>query len=397
MKKTATMMQASAVIVTAVAYLMVNTLPAVTGVLARQLEFQPSTVGAFGTAEIGGAAVGAFLAILLMRQLSPRATVTLGLLLLWAANSCYAAIAWSSAAIAWSFAVVALRAVGGIGTGLTVSACNYVFSLKNRERSYAASMLGFMALAALVIPLIPPLADHLGWRSVFVGFALLVLPCFALSRLFPNTYEHDPAPESPRGPAGARLVWLGFASVALFSVGQFALWTYLERIGSAMGLAETTIASSLSVATVFGFLSSAIALAFGQRILRSGLIIACLVINIAGALGTRSSSPWLYAISISGFYFSLPIYSAVLFGAILRRAGSKCFAAQFTLGLNIGALGPALGGLLAEQYGYGSVAWFEVALVALSGALLWFGFMSPKVLRRPSAETAYAARSSATY
>jgi predicted MFS family arabinose efflux permease len=384
------MMQASAVIVIAVAYLVVNTLPAVTGVLARQLAFQPRTVGAFGTAEIAGTAVGAFLAILLMRRISPRATVTLGLLLLCAANS-------ASAAIAWSFALVALRAVGGTGTGLAVSACNYVFSLKNRERNYAASMLGFMALAAVVISVIPPLADHFGWQAVFVGFALLVLPCFALSRLFPSTYEHDAAPESPTGPTGQRIVWLGFLSVAFFSVGQFALWTYLERIGAATGIAEMTIASSLAVSTVFGFLSSALALALGPRILRITVILACLVINVAGALGTRSSIPWLYAISVSGFYFSLPIYSAVLFGAILRRAGSKRFAAQFTLGLNIGALGPALGGLLAEQYGYGSVAWFEVALIALSGALLWFGFISPKVLGGPSAETTYAARSSATY
>ena len=120
-------MQGTAVLVIAVAYLMVNTLPAVTGVLARHLAIQPHALGAFGTAEIAGNAVGAFLATLVMRQVSPRATVTAGLLLLFAANL-------GSAAAAWTFALVALRAVGGIGTGLAVSACNYVFSLQNRER-----------------------------------------------------------------------------------------------------------------------------------------------------------------------------------------------------------------------------------------------------------------------
>src|SRR5437764_4934293 len=151
-------MQGTAVLVIAVAYLMVNTLPAVTGVLARHLAIQPHALGAFGTAEIAGNAVGAFLATLVMRQVSPRATVTAGLLLLFAANL-------GSAAAAWTFALVALRAVGGIGTGLAVSACNYVFSLQNRERNYAASMLGFMALAAVAMPLIPPIADHFGWRA----------------------------------------------------------------------------------------------------------------------------------------------------------------------------------------------------------------------------------------
>jgi MFS family permease len=185
--------------------------------------------------------------------------------------------------------------------------------------------------------------------------------------------------------------------VALFSVGQFALWTYLERIGATTGIAEMTIANSLSLATVAGFLSSAVALVLGERIMRITVIVACVMLNVAGALGTRSSVPWLYAISVSGFYFSLPLYSAVLFGAILRRAGSKRFAAQFTLALSMGAVGPAIGGLLAEQWGYGSVAWLEVALITLSSVLLCIGFIIPRLLGGPSPEAAHVARSSEPY
>jgi len=78
----------------------------------------------------------------------------------------------------------------------------------------------------------------------------------------------------------------------------------------------------------------------------------------------------------------------------MRRAGSKRFAALFTLALSMGAVGPAIGGLLAEQRGYGSVAWFEVSLIALSAALLCLGFVMPRMIGDPSPEATNAAQRS---
>src|SRR2546430_17402740 len=87
----------------------------------------------------------------------------------------------------------------------------------NRERSYAASMLGFTALAAVVITLIPSVAHQFGWRTVFVSLGALVLPCFALSRTFPSTYEQEPPPSVAAQPASPRTMWIGFVAVASFS------------------------------------------------------------------------------------------------------------------------------------------------------------------------------------
>jgi hypothetical protein len=61
----------------------------------------------------------------------------------------------------------------------------------------------------------------------------------------------------------------------------------------------------------------------------------------------------------------------------MRRSSSSRLAAQFTLSVYVGALGPALGGLAVNQYGVLAVRWPVVVLTAVSGVLLWVGFFSP--------------------
>ncbi len=362
------LLSTSAVIAQAVAFLVVNTLPAITGVLARNLGFQAQMLGAFGSADVLGSAVGTLLAVFVMRHTSPRATVTSGLLLLFASNL-------SSAGFEWGPALVGVRAVGGIGTGLTVTSCIYIYSLRNRERNYAASMLGMTALAAGVITVIPPLVHRFGWRAMFMGLALLVVPCLILARSFPSGYGDEARPQLITGPAPQGVLWLGLVSVALSNLGILSLWTYLERIGASAGIAEATIANSLSMCSVFGFISSALVLVVGERVTRTTTLVICVILNIVGALASGSSIAWVYTAGVLVFYFSLPIYLASQFGAIMRSAPSKLFATQFSLAAKVGALGPAIGGLFAARYGFGAVRWIDIILVLGASALLWSGFI----------------------
>ena len=78
-------------------------------------------------------AVSALAAIAVMRNTSPRATAVIGLVLLLAAD-------FGSAISGSAAALVPLRALGGIGAGLTVSAGYYMFSLEDQQRNAAASL-----------------------------------------------------------------------------------------------------------------------------------------------------------------------------------------------------------------------------------------------------------------
>ena len=362
----------------AVAALVINTLPAVTGVLARQLRFEPRMLGAFASANYLGSVVGGLLAIPIMRCASPRATVTLGLALLLSSDL-------GSAVFGWGAALVALGALGGLGVGFTTSACYYVYSLEDQERNSAAALLGQTAFAGLVITVIPAVVHPFGWRAMFVGFGLLVIPCLLLARHFPDGYKGEEAPEPcatlttapPTAPRG--ILWLGLTSVALFSVGMLAMWTYLERIGATAGITEHEIARGLSLCTLFGFLSSATVLALGTRVTGTVPLVICVILNILGVSATSSSVAWVYTSGISVFYFSLPIFLSAQFAAIMRRAPSKRFAVKYQLASNVGSFGPSIGGLIAEHYGFAAIRWPAIALTVIAATMLWVGFFT----RRP--------------
>ena len=361
-------MRTAAVMATAVAGLVINTLPAVTGVLARQLSLEPRVLGAFASANYLGFVAGGLLAVAIMRRASPRTMVTLGLAFLFASYL-------GSAAFGWGTALVALGVLAGIGNGFTYSASYYVFSLEDQARNSAASLLGQTASSIVVITAIPAVAHTFGWRAMFVGLGLLVIPCFLLVRHFPNGYKEEAAQEPSSGPTATRAtLWMGLVSVALFGLGMLGMWTYLERIGAETGIAEQTIARGLSICTVFGFLSSAVVLALGDRIARTIPLVSCMILNIIGMVAVGSSDAWVYTIALSAFYFSLPIFLSVQFAAIMRRAPSKRFAVRYQVAANVGSLGPAIGGLVAEQYGFTAVRWFAITLTLVATTLLWFGF-----------------------
>jgi predicted MFS family arabinose efflux permease len=361
-------MRTAAVMATAVAGLVINTLPAVTGVLARQLRLEPRVLGAFASANYLGFVAGGLLAVAIMRRASPRTMVTLGLVFLLASDL-------GSAAFGWGTALVALGALSGIGNGFTYGACYYVFSLEDQARNSAASLLGQTATSLVVITAIPAVAHAFGWRAMFVGLGLLVVPCFLLVRHFPNGYKEEEAQESTTAPTATRaILWVGLVSVALFGLGMLGMWTYLERIGAETGIAEQTIARGLSICTVFGLLSSAIVLALGDRVARTIPLVICVILNIIGIAAVGSSNAWIYTIALSAFYFSLPIFLSVQFAAIMRRAPSKRFAVRYQVAANVGSLGPAIGGVVAEQYGFAAVRWFAITLTVVATILLWFGF-----------------------
>jgi hypothetical protein len=370
MTRRSTIARVAPVVVAAVTALVYNTLPAITGVLARQLGFQPGTLGAFGSADLLGMAMGALAAIAVMRKTSPRTTAGIGLVLLLAAD-------FGSAISGLPTALVPLRAVGGVGTGLTASACYYMYSLEDQQRNSAASTLAQIALAVIVITAIPKLAHSWGWQSMFIGLGVLLIPCFLLAREFSGGYKESEV----LGLSGSHavppvIIWLGLISSALFNVAVAVFWAYIERIGAATGIAEDNISAGLSISTGAGLMGAILVIALGDRV-KGRMIAASVIVNIIGIVASSSPVPWVYVTAISAFYATIPIYSSAQFSALMRRSSSSRLAAQFTLSVYVGALGPALGGLAVNQYGVLAVRWPVVVLTAVSGVLLWVGFFSP--------------------
>jgi predicted MFS family arabinose efflux permease len=146
------------------------------------------------------------------------------------------------------------------------------------------------------------------------------------------------------------------------------------------------ITHGLTVCTIGGFVSSVLVL--GERVRGTKPLVVCVLLNVGDMVAMDSPNPWVYVAAISAFYFSLPIYLSAQFGAIMQRAVSKRFAAQYQLASRLGALGPAIGGVVAQQYGFAAIRWLGIVLMLAAFALLWVGF-----LRRPAEPTGSPASS----
>jgi predicted MFS family arabinose efflux permease len=345
-----------------ISLLVLNTLPAFTGLLARSLHYDAGTLGAFASADIFGIALGTLLATPTLRFGSPRRTVMVGLGLLLTADV-------ASALAPSGIILVTLRAIGGLGSGLTLGACFVVFALGERERNFAAYSLGQTGLAIAVMAAIPEIANLFGWRGPFLGLAALVVPVLVLAHNLPAqmTISEDSRPTGP----SQRLVWFGIASVTLFFLGQGSLWTYLERIATASGIAEPMVNRALTACAAFGFVGAMVVLWLGSRVTRTSCVVASVLLNVVSAALVDSPNPWAFGTAISVFYFSLPIFAAGQFGAITRLPNGSAVSVYISTATFGGfALGPLLGAALVERWGYASVQWLDAVFVTGAGFLL---------------------------
>jgi len=115
------------------------------------------------------------------------------------------------------YVLVPLRAVGGVGTGLTASACYYMYSLEDQQRNAAPPCL--RRLPWLSSSLRDSEAGSLMGLAVSVyRLGVLLIPCFLLAREFSaatRSRQHSTC-GSPAAPPV--VLWLGLLSSALFNV-----------------------------------------------------------------------------------------------------------------------------------------------------------------------------------
>jgi DHA1 family inner membrane transport protein len=350
-----------------VGLVVVNTLPVLTGVLAANLGLSAAAIGSYGSAETTGTALGTFAAVFALRRISPRLVAAIGLALLCAADL---ASLWLPSISE----LTAARWVGGFGTGFTQGACFLVYGESHREQNQAIYSIGQTGLAFLAIWLAPTLAAAFGWRSLFLALALLTVPALLLVRFFPATAVRTPVTPSTRQRAPLPVpIWFALAGVSLFFVGQGSLWAFLETIGVSSGFPADTVHTAMTVCAAFGTLGPIAVLILAERIRPLLPLVGSVALTLVAVCFIQSKSPWVYAGSISMFYFCLTIFAAYQFG-VIAGADRSGRAAVLMSSANFGgfAVAPYLGGQMVEHFGYISLQLFDgTMMVAALLTLLW--------------------------
>lgn len=240
-----------------------------------------------------------------------------------------------------------------------------------------ALLNGGNALATTIAaPLGSFLGQYIGWRGAFfsvVPLAAVTLACQYFS--LPNM----PSRERANGVAAFKVlrrpqVPLGMLAVALFFMGQFALFTYLRPFLETVTAVDVTSLSLILLGLGLAGLAGTYAIGFALKRTLYGLLIATplAMALIAGGLIALGSSPASVAILLIGWGLigtAAPVawwtwVSKVLPGE--AEAGGGLMVAVIQLAITLGA---ALGGTLFDGWGY-QATFFASAALLVSSALI---------------------------
>ncbi|WP_336333630.1 MFS transporter [Pseudomonas putida] len=354
--------------------LLLNVLPVLFGALAEQFGYGEQQLGNLAMAMNLGFGVLGLASLLWIRRLSWRVISTLSSLLV------AVALAGMLRDPAYE-TLMLLMALAGAGTGALYALAMTIFGDSAQPERAFGFKLGMETVpgALLLIVLPVAVAPQWGFQGMLVTLIIsLLLIGVAPLPWVPSRSARQLEVGNGDAPVVCResraIAWLGLLASLVFLTGIMSVWAFLELMGKKSGLSSDTIGTVLALGFVInaggGFIASSIGLKAG-RFLPVAVIIAAEVAGLV--LLAQFSSLATYVAGVMCFLFSISFVLAYTFGVMAEFDLSGRLVALGALCLSVGAaVGPAVGGLLIETYGYPAVLLFSgacsISVLAIYGA-----------------------------
>ena len=318
--------------------------------------------GALVTLEICGVAIAATLVAPFMMRLSALRLTQAGVLLA-------GVMQFGSILLDSFWMLVPARLATGVGEGLALAgATAVVAAARDPDRVYGYSLAGFMALSAMLFPVLAEALKRLGLDGglglLGVFYLLLLAPLPALGRVPRISLSTGPAPRLPRMRVAVVLV-----GMVLYGLGPAPMWAFMERVGVDIGLGLDRVGVIYSYGILAGLLGSLIAGKLGARLGRTCPLLLGMVLLGLSCLGFSTVAgdadyTFMVAFFLLTYMFTMTLLFATV--AVFDPSGRLGPAALGSFVLTLG-LGPALGGLLLEAGTYSTLAWFGLIGCSLTG------------------------------
>lgn len=320
----------------------VNIMAAIVDGLVTGLGFTNPQAGTVGAANIYGASIGSFVAVLTVRHIAWRPTLfaLLSLLLL---------IDLGSTAVREPGLLIILRAlhgfVGGMAVGVTYSV---MARTRNPDRAFGMLLLVQFGLGGLGVMFLPALVPEYGARILFLSLAALsacALAALATIPRFEDARQASTAATS-RLPGSARTTaMLTLLALFLFQGGNMALSAFIIRLGEHYTLGRDFIGQALGWATWIGAAGAVLVIVMGTRFGRLRPMLVAMLLTLAGTAGFFwSGAQPVFFIANVGTAITWSFVIPYLFGMLSQLDGSGRVA---TLGGFVSKLGLASGPMLA--------------------------------------------------
>jgi predicted MFS family arabinose efflux permease len=261
----------------------VNIMPALVDGLVKGVGFTVEQAGYITSANIYGAAFGAFAIFWLVHRLNWRLTALITLLIM-------IAIDFLSTFITDFTTLMAVRFIHGFDGGFLVGlGFSLIARTKSPDRAFGVLLLVQFGLGGLAVIVIPRILDLVGYEVLFytlIAFSsvtlltLRYLPDFEVQTKQTKTIIMTPATKSK----WRIVVALAMVSIFIFQCANMAIGAFLIPLGEHYGL--TTDFSSLMVGVAYwvGAWGSALVIFIGLKYRRLIPIVLAYLLTLAGFL-----------------------------------------------------------------------------------------------------------------
>lgn len=342
----------------------VNIMAALVDGLISGAGLTPKQAGLVASANVYGAALGALVAVFIIRRLPWRPTalsVLCGLIV----------VDLLSTLIKAPDLLIGLRFFHGLMGGLLVGVAFAVIArTKTPDRTFGMLLVVQFGLGGLGLMFLPRLVPVFGHGVLFLALAAFSAVTLAMTP-FLGVYAPRPAPSPLAARAATRWVplILAFAAIFLFQAANMGLAAYIIGLGKAAGLELGLITSTLGAANWIGALGSMLVVAIGVRFGRFWPLMAGLALTLGGTWAFHFSGlPWIFLIANIGTAVTWAFVIPYLLGmcAAFDTVGQMAALGGFFSKMGL-ASGPALAAFVVVGGQYDGLINLAVAGLLLSG------------------------------
>lgn len=338
----------------------VNIMPALVQGLIDGLGFSNRDAGLVGSANVYGAALGALLAVPLVRHLSWRVTSVVALIGLITIDA-------GSMLLSEVDALIGVRFVHGVVGGFLVgTAFSVVARTTDPDATFGMLLFVQFGLGGVGVMFLPRLVPEHGTWVLFASLIAFSAVTLAMLPFIP-AYPREDARRTERGGSSMMSLPLLLTLLALFlfQAANMGLYAYIIGLGKWAGLGLGFITTTLLASAWIGLAGAGLVIVFSTRFGRAVPLAIALVLTVVANWALHFSAvEWIFIAANCGvgitWAFVIPYYLGMC--AALDRSGQLAALAGFVSKLGL-ASGPLAAGFLVGEDNYPLM--INIAVVAL--------------------------------
>lgn len=271
--------------------------------------------------------------------------------------------------------MAALHVLGGLAVGCGLSFTHSTIGASaNPHRLIAFAFTALSVVAVVFLGGVPRLVHALGGETFFIILSgIMFVATLAAVVGFPAPPATNHAGKVVGHAPLSRGVWFAMVGTSFMTLNQAMMLSFLERIGAERGFSQPQVMGVLAAIGVVNLFPAAIA-AFCERRLPAGkvMIAGPVVQGVLALVVTQSTAFAPYAVAASIYISALIFTHTFIFGFLARNDRStRAVAATPVMAMTGSALGPILGGVIAQNLGYASIGW-AIVVSAIVGMLCFW-------------------------